>query len=119
MDTEPVLPVLNREHFKATAAYLAPDVVATYLRTIAERCESLLQVLRETTRPDAGIAEAAHALAGSAGMFGFERVASTGRLLERAILTNTPDISLLMDQYATSLDATLRVIGEQTLVPMT
>ncbi len=113
---EPAPPVLNRDNFRQTAAYLAPDVVATYLRTIAERCASLLMGLRESTRPDAALAEAAHALAGSAGMFGFELVAALGRQFERSVLTNAPDVPLLTEHYAQALDATLRVISEQTLV---
>ena len=71
-ETESALPVLNLENFKQTAAYLTPDVVATYMRTIADRSESLLHALHENARPGAAQAEAAHALAGSAGLFGFE-----------------------------------------------
>ncbi len=106
--------VLNRDNFRQTAAYLTPDVVATYLRTIADRCEALLMGLRETARPGAVLAEAAHALAGSAGMFGFELVASMGRQFERAVLTDNPDVPNLAGQYAQALDATLRAIGEET-----
>jgi len=116
VDTEQVLPVLNRDNFRQTAAYLTPDVVATYLRTIADRCESLLMALRETPRPNAALAESAHALAGSAGMFGFELVASLGRQFERAILTSHPDVSLLAERYGQALNATLRVISEETQV---
>jgi len=108
--------VLNRDNFRQTAAYLAPDVVATYLRTIAERCESLLMALRDSARPDAALAESAHALAGSAGMFGFELVAAIGRSFERAILTSSPDVPALAAQYTQALDATLQVINEETLV---
>jgi HPt (histidine-containing phosphotransfer) domain-containing protein len=115
-DTELALAVLNRDNFKQTAAYLTADVVATYLRTIADRCESLLLALRATARPDAACAEAAHALAGSAGMFGFELVAALGRQFERAILTASPDVPMLGEQFAQALDATLRAISKETQV---
>jgi HPt (histidine-containing phosphotransfer) domain-containing protein len=115
-DPESVLPVLNRENFKQTAAYLTPDVVATYMRTIADRSESLLRALRDTARPDAALAEAAHALAGSAGLFGFERVAATGRHFERSLLNATSDLPLLTEQLMDALEATLTAITEQTMV---
>jgi HPt (histidine-containing phosphotransfer) domain-containing protein len=108
------LPILNQDTFKQTAGYLAPDVVATYTRTIAERSETLLQSLRETVSPDAALAEAAHALAGSAGLFGFERVATTARHFERSVLNKTPDMPAFAGQLAEALELTLRQISEQT-----
>ncbi len=107
------LPVLNRDTFKQTAAYLAPDVVATYMRTIAERSEALLRDLREAPRPDAALGEAAHALAGSAGLFGFERVAATGRHFEKAVLGNAPEAPELAENLCAALEATLQNIGNQ------
>ncbi len=107
------LPVLNRETFKQTAAYLAPDVVATYMRTIAERCDALLHDLHETPNPGAAIGEAAHALAGSAGLFGFERVAAAGRHFEKAVLNNAPNAPDLAEQLREALEATLQNIGAQ------
>ena len=115
-EAESVLPVLNRENFRQTAGYLTPDVVATYMRTIAERSETLLRALRDTARPDASLAEAAHALAGSAGLFGFERVATTGRHFERSLLNNASDLPLLTEQLMGALEATLTAITEQTVV---
>ena len=115
-ESESVLPVLNLENFKQTAAYLTPDVVATYMRTIAERSETLLNALRENPRPEAAQAEAAHALAGSAGLFGFERVAAMGRHFERSLLNNASDLPLLTELLMGALEATLTAITEQTMV---
>jgi HPt (histidine-containing phosphotransfer) domain-containing protein len=41
------------------------------------------------TTNDNALVETAHKLAGSAGMFGFERVASLARSFERAVETGT------------------------------
>jgi HPt (histidine-containing phosphotransfer) domain-containing protein len=110
------MPVLNPDTFKQTSAYLTSDVVATYMRTIADRSETLLLALRETARPDASLAEAAHALAGSAGLFGFERVAATGREFERAVLTQATDVPVLTADLSRALEATLQAITQQTMV---
>ncbi|MGI4799522.1 MAG: PAS domain S-box protein, partial [Janthinobacterium lividum] len=74
--------ILDNAVFERTAAFLAPEAVAACLRTIGERCEALLYALRKPgalagERPD--LAAAAHVLAGSAGMFGFGRLAAAAR----------------------------------------
>ncbi len=57
------------------------------------------------------MAEAAHALAGSAGMFGFERLALVARHFEHAALTGSPDVAALADDLAAALDASLGEIA--------
>ncbi len=106
-------PVLDPSAFERTAAFLTPDLVTNYLHTIAERTESLLTRLRgRDTQQDAAekLAEAAHSLAGSAGMFGFERAAAVSRRFERAIQSRAPDVSLLADDLAAALEVTLQEI---------
>ena len=44
--------VLDLVAFDRTAAFLTPEAVASYLKTIAERAEALLSDLRGAGRPD-------------------------------------------------------------------
>ena len=49
---DPELPVLDRRAFERTAVHLAPEMVVTYLRTIAELGETLLGQVARGGRPD-------------------------------------------------------------------
>ncbi len=115
------LPVFDRKAFDRTAIFLAPEAVASYLQTIAENGEPLLRGL---WRPDAltrmrrELAEAALTLAGSAGMLGFERLASLGCHFERAILSNTEDAPALADGLSDALEATLQEIHDRMSVTL-
>lgn len=106
-------PVLNTAAFERTASYLAPDAVAKYLRTIAEHSENLLRALAE---PDAfrvsvgGLADAAHTLAGSAGLFGFERLVELSRGFERAARHGGSDAPVLAGGLGLALGETIRTI---------
>jgi two-component system sensor histidine kinase/response regulator len=102
--------VLNPQTFDRTTAFLSPDAVAAYLRSIVASGETLLCDLHE---PDAlassggKLAESAHTLAGSAGMIGFERLATVGRRFEQAVTTESPEIASLADGLAAALEATI------------
>ena len=104
------LPILDRARLEQTAAFLPPGAVASYLRTIAERGEALLHRLRG---PDALVAKAddlaatAHALVGSAGMFGFERLATVARQFEHAAQTGASDVQELADGLAAAIEVSL------------
>jgi HPt (histidine-containing phosphotransfer) domain-containing protein len=107
------LPVLDTKAFERTAVHLAPEAVVAYLRTIAALGETLLRGLRAADAPtETGetLAEMAHRLAGSAGMFGFERLASTSRLYERSIEVGSPDREQLARDMIAALDASLEVM---------
>ena len=112
------LAVFNLTVFELTAFYLTPEAVAAYLAAIAERGEALLRGLRG---PDAlmqtgdELAEAAHTIAGSAGMFGFERLTSLGRRFERAIQGGAPEAPALADGLIAALEVTLQTIHERTV----
>ena len=118
----PELWVLNPTVFERTAFFLAPDTVTSYLRTIAEGGEALLRRLR---KPDAlssagnELAEAAHTLAGSAGMLGFERLAALGSRFERAVLSSPTEAPVLVDGLSAALEATLKEIRHRTSAALT
>jgi PAS domain S-box-containing protein len=113
------LVVFNPAVFELTAFYLAPEAVASYMEAIAERGEALLRGLRG---PDAlvhtgeELAEAAHTIAGSAGMFGFERLTSVGRRFERAVQAGAAEAPALADGLSAALEVTLQAIHDRTLV---
>jgi CheY-like chemotaxis protein len=101
------LPVLDVEEFERTAAFLTPEVVARSLRTIAERCVALQRGLRApdaVARAGTRLADAAHALAGSAGMFGFERLAAAARGFERAVQTGAEEVPGLAHNLNAALE---------------
>jgi PAS domain S-box-containing protein len=113
------LVVFNLAVFELTAFYLAPEAVASYMDAIAERGEALLRGLRG---PDAlvqtgdELAEAAHTIAGSAGMFGFERLTAVGRRFERAVQAGAAEAPALADGLSAALQVTLQAIHDRTLV---
>jgi HPt (histidine-containing phosphotransfer) domain-containing protein len=105
--------------FERTVFYLPAEAVASYLQAIAERGEALLHRLLE---PDAlahdgdRLADAAHAIAGSAGMFGFERLTMMGRRFERAVNAGAADAPALADGLSAALEATLAALRNRTLI---
>jgi DNA-binding response OmpR family regulator len=111
--------VLNQEAFERTAFYLPSEAVTSYLEAITERGEALLRGLR---MPDAlvqsgeELAEAAHTIAGSAGMFGFERLTVLGRRFERAMHAGAAEAPALAAGLSAALAATLEALHERTLI---
>lgn len=108
--------ILDIAVFERTAAFLAPEAVAACLRTIGERCETLLNTLRKPgvlagQGPD--LAAAAHVLAGSAGMFGFGRLAATARCFEFAFQSGAPDAQAVADDLTAALEASLHSISSR------
>jgi len=113
------LPVLALGAFKRTAAFLAPEVVARHLQSIAERGEALqrgLRTLGAATRAGSELSDAAHVLAGSAGMFGFESLAAAARGFEHAVQTGAEDAPIVAHTLNAALEAALQIIRGQTLV---
>ncbi len=105
--------VLDPAGFARTAAFLAPDAVTLYLQTIRVRCEDLRSGLTAmTTIAPAGsdLADAAHALAGSAGMFGFDRLAAVARGFEQAVRTSSPDAYAHAHGLAAAISASLQAM---------
>jgi HPt (histidine-containing phosphotransfer) domain-containing protein len=105
--------VLDQTAFERTAHLLPPNSINAYVQAIAERAEALLYGLRTTGASeysDNGLAEAANAIAGSAGLFGFDRLAYLGCSLERAIESESADTPVIADGLRAALQDTLSVI---------
>jgi signal transduction histidine kinase/CheY-like chemotaxis protein/HPt (histidine-containing phosphotransfer) domain-containing protein len=110
----PARPVCDHAVFEQTTSYVSRDDAKGYLRTLMTRSGELRRRLEAPTAAgrDASSEEAAaaHVLAGSAGMFGFERLASTSRLYERSIEVGSPDREQLARDMIAALDASLEVM---------
>jgi PAS domain S-box-containing protein len=109
------LPIRDPAAFDRTASMLAPEATAAYLRTITELSERLLDDLRKpgaVTPAGASLGEAAHTLAGSAGMFGFERLSTIARHFERATQAGTADAAAMSASLIAVLEATIRELHE-------
>ena len=72
----PPPPVLDHAVLDQLAGLLPAAVLATNLRRLATIAEALLAPLAADPAAAAGLAEQAHALAGSAGLLGFKRLSA-------------------------------------------
>ncbi|HVC59239.1 MAG TPA: PAS domain S-box protein [Acetobacteraceae bacterium] len=105
--------VLDPRAFERTASFLAPETVASYLQVITARGEAIMRGLRgpeALTRNRNELARAAHGLAGSVGMFGFERLAAVGLRFERAVQSGAPGVPALADALSAAVEVTLQEI---------
>jgi PAS domain S-box-containing protein len=113
----PDLPVLDPMALERAALFLSPEVVDSYLRIIAEGAEALLRGLH---RPNAlarsgdELAATAHTLAGSAGLFGFERLAVLGLRFERAVRSGASEVPMLAAGLSAALGVTLQAIYDRS-----
>ena len=107
------LPVVEPMAFQRTASFLAPASVASYLQAITARGEALARDLRapEALAQHANeLAKAAHTLAGSVSLFGFERLAGIGLRFERAVQIGATELPALVDPLSGAIEATLQEI---------
>jgi PAS domain S-box-containing protein len=107
------LPILNQSAFELTLSLLEAGAVGLYLQSLNEKTEALLDLVRlpdwqQKTAPSAD--ELAHALAGSAGMFGFERLVAVARSFENAVQTGSADTAPLRAALDVVLVATMAEI---------
>jgi len=104
------LPVVEPRAFDRTAALLSSSTVAKYLREISARGEALVRGLQEPealTRDRNELAKAAHTLAGSVSMFGFERLAAVGLRFERTAQSQATELPALAEALNAAVKATL------------
>lgn len=100
--------------FDRTAIMLPPDVLRYSLQTLADRGRLLLRRL-ETDGADGEqaheLAGLAHALGGSAGMFGFRRLAASARHYEYAVQGQAPDSAALAADLADAAAQAVAVLA--------
>jgi PAS domain S-box-containing protein len=107
---QPLAKVFDRTTFDQAAVHLAPEVVLSCLQTLSEQAEhlwsGLLVAEAESSNPNS-MADAAHALAGSAGMFGFDRLCATARQFEHAVLSNATESAVPTADLVAALKTSL------------
>jgi CheY-like chemotaxis protein/HPt (histidine-containing phosphotransfer) domain-containing protein len=110
------LPICDAKAFECTAHFLAPEAVSFFLQNIVESCEAFLRSLRNRdalTLSSDELVEAAHRLAGSAGMFGFDRAVSLSRRFVRAFQAGSAGASTLADELVIVLEETLHELHDR------
>jgi signal transduction histidine kinase/DNA-binding response OmpR family regulator len=87
-------PVCDTEMFDRTASFLSREDVRKHVKTLAARSEEILGQLRGPANSNVGqddLLAAAHSVAGSAGMFGFQRLSQSARRYELAVVRDLPE----------------------------
>jgi hypothetical protein len=111
----PELPIYDPAAFDDVAAFLMPAVIASHIETVIERSERLLRELRAPfslpfplgDARSAELAMSAHTLGGSAGMFGFQRLAVAAYGCQHALATNAPETPARIATLIAAIEATL------------
>ena len=110
------LPVLDTKTLAQMRSLLKPGPVRTHLASLGRRFESLLQDL---SKPDAtpesltALNFDVHALAGSAGMFGFERLVFVGGQYERDGTVDVSQINFLAAELKNVLSLSLKALHRE------
>jgi PAS domain S-box-containing protein len=107
-------PVLDAPAYQTTASFLQPQAVKKHLESLIDRGTALQAML---SLPDAlaapgPLTEAAHALCGAAGAFGFRRLAEAGRQFEHAAETDAPDLAVRRRQLLDAVGLSLSTLRE-------
>jgi signal transduction histidine kinase/HPt (histidine-containing phosphotransfer) domain-containing protein len=108
--------ILDPNAFDRTAGFLSNTAVTGYLQTIANNAQILLGDLRKTdalTSSGDRLADAAHTLAGSAGLLGFQRLAALGRRFEQAIQSGAQDTPAITSALCAAIEATVQAIRDR------
>jgi CheY-like chemotaxis protein len=110
-------PRLDRVVLDHLLAFLTPDEVVVNLGSLRTRQELMLLLMDRTDDPSmdqpatrTSLSEAAHALASTAGMFGFTALAMATRRFECAIATGAPEATALAKQVSEETLAALAVL---------
>ena len=106
------VPLFDRAAFLDSTVCLAPQVVVELLQSLIAGGETLLSGLRAPGIPArAGeLAEAAHRLAGGAGLFGCLLLSHIARRFEIAAQSDAAETELLASEFASAIDATIAII---------
>ena len=108
-DTE--APVCDTEMFDRTASFLSREDVRKHVKTLAARSEEILGQLRAPANTNNGqtdLLAAAHSVAGSAGMFGFQRLSQSARRYELAVVGGLPEREPAARGLVAAIETTLR-----------
>ncbi len=104
-------PVCDTEMFDRTASFLSREDVRKHVKTLAARSEEILGQLRGPANSNLGqddLLAAAHSVAGSAGMFGFQRLSQSARRYELAVVRDLPEREPATQGLVAAIETTLR-----------
>jgi len=102
--------------FARTARALPPDVLTAFLQTVAMRGRTLAMELQgyELASDRTGhLADLAHTLGGSAGMFGFSRLAASAKRFEYAVHANVSEMTCLAAELGEAAEQAVAVVGNK------
>jgi len=108
--------------FERTVAVLDPHMAAEFLRKLDLMCTVLLDGLRGRDLVVSGacqLADTAHTLAGSAGMFGFLELVRLCRRFEQAVEDNAADLPDATERFCRSIEVAQQEIRSRTETPAT
>ena len=117
----PVLPVLDLVTLERTAALLNGSSMRHFLETLTRRAEDVRHSLAARGRSagmDESLAEAAHKIASSAGMFGFDRLAHVAKQFEDAVKAHSPETGALAEDLDSVLVASLSALRDTDLAAL-
>jgi CheY-like chemotaxis protein/anti-sigma regulatory factor (Ser/Thr protein kinase) len=107
---EAELPICDLVAFGRTAGFLAPVAVAAHMDALSVQASALLRQMREARNDPAtagALAEASHTLGGSAGLFGFQRIAHAARGYERAVVAGWQGAEAIGARLAVAIEVSL------------
>lgn len=103
--------------FEHVSAAIGDKSVASYLRKLSDNGDALLCRLRvPAALHSQDLSAAVHALAGSAGMFGFVRLTETALQFEQAVSRGEPDAACLAQSLAAAVEASIDEMQRRALI---
>ena len=113
---ETILPVIDQAAYLGVIQFLEPEQIERHLLGLIQRSEHIGEQLRGPTFAEkpSEVAEAAHSLAGSAGMFGLRRLDASARRFERAVETSASNVAELADDLSEAIKASIPVLQSLT-----
>jgi HPt (histidine-containing phosphotransfer) domain-containing protein len=108
-------PLFNTRTFEHVGIFLDADKLDKHRATLAARCIAFRERISEPdalSHGQAALVSAAHALAGSALMLGYDRAGNTARLFENAMRAEAQDAGALAAHLVTVLDETIEFMQD-------
>ena len=102
-------PVCDPHMFSQTASFLTQEALHAHVKTLAARSEEILAQLRAPAGITAKtLVDAAHSVAGSAGMFGFQRLSLSARRYEQILERDLPEQGPALQGFIAAIEVTLQ-----------
>jgi hypothetical protein len=106
-------PRMDQAILDETLAYLSPGESIGHFRLLRGHMEQMARLL-DPPDDQVTLRDAAHALASTAGMFGFKALSTASRGLETAIRPDTPAPAMLVESLRTEIQEALAILTRLT-----